>query len=408
MAAASPTSAKRTGQGASGSLAALILVVLVGMIGFGVFLPIFPFLALHLGATATEATIAMGAYSFGQLIASPFWGRLSDRIGRKPVLVVGLVGASASYCLLAHANSVEMLGLARLFGGLMAGNIGAAFAAATDLADDRTRARNMGLLGASFALGFIVGPAIGAALVGPEATAEGFRRVCFAAAAFAMLAAVGAFLFFRETLPAEARRSREAPRISRMKLLRERPALLQLILVTLLMITAQALMESTFGLWAGAALEWGPREVGWAFTGLGVMTVLLQGGGAGALARTLGEWRVMLVGLGLFAVGFVMLALARTPLHAAVTLGVLAIGAGMATPSLNSLIGAQSTEADRGVVMGINQSASALGRVLGPAVAGIIFDGLGHWAPFAIGAVILVGALALASATRAEKPSVAG
>ncbi len=162
----------------SASLAALIGVVLIGMTGFGVFLPIFPFLSLELGASPGATVIAMGAYSLGQLIASPFWGRLSDRVGRKPVLVAGLLGGVVSYLWLARAESVEEMGAARLFGGLMAGNVGAAFAAAADLADDKTRARNMGLLGAGVGFGFIVGPALGAFLIGDTPSRADFSQVC--------------------------------------------------------------------------------------------------------------------------------------------------------------------------------------------------------------------------------------
>ncbi len=161
----------------TGSMLVLAGVVLIGMTGFGVFLPIFPFLALDLGATPTATTIAMGAYSLGQLISSPLWGRLSDRVGRKPILIAGLIGGVASYVWIAHANTVYDLGAARLFGGLMAGNVGAAFAAAADLADDKTRARNMGLLGAAVGLGFIAGPAFGAFLIGGEPTRESFGPV---------------------------------------------------------------------------------------------------------------------------------------------------------------------------------------------------------------------------------------
>jgi len=197
------------------SLAALVGVVLIGMTGFGVFLPIFPFLALELGASPTATTIAMGCYSLGQLIASPLWGRLSDRIGRKPILIIGLLGGVASYLWLSRAETVIDLGAARLFGGLMAGNIGAAFAAAADLADDRTRARNMGLLGAAVGFGFIAGPALGAFLIGHEPNREAFAHVCLASAALAGVAALTAFLLFRETLPKEARRP-DAERTRRM------------------------------------------------------------------------------------------------------------------------------------------------------------------------------------------------
>lgn len=388
--------------GGRASLTALFLVVLTGMIGFGIFIPIFPFLALELGGSATEITIAMGAYSLGQLIAAPGWGRLSDHVGRKPVLIIGLTGAAISYIMLAHATSVEMMGLARLFGGLMAGNVGAAFAAATDLADDKTRTRNMGVLGAAFALGFIFGPAIGALIVGAEPDMAGYQRVCYAAAACATLAVVFASFFFRETLPKEHRRAREAPRIRRTALLLERPALAQFILITVLMISAQALMESTFGLWSDTELQWGPRETGLAFAALGLMTAGLQGGAAGRLGRVLGERRMLAIGLALFALGFAGMALARDAAVTAASLLLLAVGGGMATPALNSLVGGQAREEDRGVVMGLNQSASALGRVIGPAISGVIFDQLGHSAPFAIGAGVLACAclIVLAPAPR--------
>src|SRR5215470_13330448 len=185
----------------NGSLAALVGVVLIGMTGFGVFLPIFPFLALHLGASATATTIAMGCYSLGQFLASSWWGRLSDRIGRKPVLIIGLVGGAISYLMLSQARDIEMLAAARLFGGLMAGNVGAAFAAAADLADDRTRARNMGLLGAAVGLGFIAGPALGAAMIGHAPDDRSFAQVCLISAGLAGAAAVAALALFRESLP---------------------------------------------------------------------------------------------------------------------------------------------------------------------------------------------------------------
>ncbi|MES1158975.1 MAG: MFS transporter, partial [Terricaulis silvestris] len=257
------------------SLAALIGVVLVGMIGFGVFLPIFPFLALHLGGSPTVITIAMGAYSLGQLIAAPFWGRLSDRVGRKPILITGLLGGMISYLMLAHAHSVLELGGARLFGGLMAGNIGAAFAAAADLADERTRARNMGLLGAAVGLAFIAGPAFGAALIGHAPDTDGYVRVCYASAAFAGAAALGALLLFRETA---IKAPREQERTRRWALLKSRPALSRFVAIMFLMIAAQALMETTFGLWSHATLGWGPRDVGWTLAGLGFGAALLQGG----------------------------------------------------------------------------------------------------------------------------------
>ncbi len=385
----------------NGSLAALVGVVLIGMTGFGVFLPIFPFLALHLGASATATTIAMGCYSLGQFIASPFWGRLSDRVGRKPILIIGLVGNCVSYLILSQAHNIEMLAAARLFGGLMAGNVGAAFAAAADLADDKTRARNMGLLGAAVGLGFIAGPALGALMIGHAPDNQSFSQVCLISAGLAAMAALAAFTLFGESLPKEARRPLDLPRVRRTTLLLTRPTLQRFVGVMLVMITAQALMEATFGLWADATLQWGPRQVGYALAGLGVGSVLLQGGGAGAASRALGERTMLIVGLGLLVAGFAGMAVAHSETLLIVSLAVLVAGIGFATPALNALIAEQAAPEERGAVMGLSQSASALGRVLGPMCAGAIFDGFGHGAPFAAGAALMLVALFVATSERA-------
>jgi MFS transporter, DHA1 family, tetracycline resistance protein len=377
----------------AGSLMALVGVVLIGMTGFGVFLPIFPFLALELGATPTATTIAMGAYSFGQLISSPFWGRLSDRVGRKPILIAGLVGGVVSYLWIARAGSVEELGAARLFGGLMAGNVGAAFAAAADLADDKTRARNMGLLGAAVGFGFIAGPALGALLIGEVPTRGQFANVCLVSAALAGVAALAALLLFRESLPKDARRKDGEARPRRFAMLVSRPTLTRFVGVMFLAIAAQALMETTFGLWADAELGWGPREVGWTLAALGVGAVLLQGGGAGAAARLLGERITLLIGLAMFAAGFGGLAVSHHAATMAASLVALVIGIGLAMPALNSLIAVQASDSERGAVMGLSQSAGALGRVAGPLGAGALFDTLGTGAPFAVAAILVLAAL---------------
>lgn len=380
----------------SASLIALVGVVLISMTGFGVFLPIFPFLAMDVGASPTATTIAMGAYSLGQLISSPFWGRLSDRVGRKPILIAGLIGGVVSYLWLARAGSVEELGAARLFGGLMAGNVGAAFAAAADLADDKTRARNMGLLGAAVGVGFIAGPALGALLIGEEESRESFAFVCVMSALLAGLAALAAFLLFRESLPPEVRRKQGEPRVRRMVLLLSRPTLTRFIGVTFLVIAAQAMMETVFGLWAAETLQWGAREVGWILAGLGFGAVLLQGGGAGAASRILGERMTLLIGLALFAAGFGGMGVARDTAGLIAALSALVIGIGLATPALNALIAEQAAESERGAIMGLSQSASALGRVAGPLISGPLFDAFSPSTPFVAASLLILAALFVA------------
>jgi DHA1 family tetracycline resistance protein-like MFS transporter len=346
-----------------------------------------------LNATPTATTIAMGAYSFGQLISAPLWGRLSDIVGRKPNLIAGLIGGVVSYIWIAQAGSVYDLGAARLFGGLMAGNVGAAFAAAADLSDNKTRARNMGLLGAAVGFGFIAGPAVGAFLNGAAPSRESFALVCYVSAAMAAFAALAALPLFRETLAPSARAPAGQARRPNFALLSSRPALARFALVMLLMIAAQALMETTFGLWADAELNWGPREVGWTLAALGAGAVVLQGGGAGAASRLLGERITLLIGLALFAAGFGGLAVSHEVSTMAASLTALIIGIGLATPALNSLIAVQAEESERGAVMGLSQSASALGRVAGPLGAGALFDQLGSGAPFVAAALLILAAL---------------
>jgi MFS family permease len=387
----------------TGSMIALVGVVLIGMTGFGVFLPIFPFLALHLGGTATEATIAMGCYSLGQLVASPWWGRLSDRVGRKPILIIGLLGGMTSYLFLSQAHTIYELAGARLFGGLMAGNIGAAFASAADLAEEKTRARNMGLLGAAVGFAFICGPALGALLIGvgrPDAAA--FTKVCLVSAALAGAAALAAIALYRETLPKAARRAAHEPRPRRLKMLFTRPVLARFIAVMFIMIAAQAMLEATFGLWADATLHWGPRQVGWTLAGLGVGAVVLQGGGAGRASRMLGERVILLIGLAAMVAGFAAMAAAHGQAVLIAALAALVIGIGLTTPALNSLIAAQAGADERGAVMGISQSASACGRVAGPLSSGAIFDSFGHGAPFVTGAMLLLLALFVAQGEPAK------
>lgn len=378
------------------SLAALVGVVLIGMTGFGIFLPIFPFLALEVGASPTMATIAMGAYSFGQLVSSPFWGRLSDRVGRKPILIIGMIGSVISYLWLARAESVEELGAARLFGGLMAGNVGAAFAAAADLSDDKTRARNMGLLGAAVGLGFIAGPALGAFLIGQEESRQSFALVCIVSAALAGVAALATLVLFRESLEPNARHKQGDAHISRIALLRSRPVLVRFISVMFLVIAAQAMMETVFGLWADAELQWGAREVGWTLAGLGFGAALLQGGAAGRMARIIGERTTLLIGLALFAAGFGGMGVAGDAAALVAALTALVIGIGLATPALNALIAEQASEHERGAVMGLSQSASAMGRVAGPLISGPLFDFFSPGAPFIAASILMLAALFVA------------
>ncbi len=184
-----------------GRLGILFLVVFINLVGFGVILPVFPFFGSMVGASPTATTIAMAAYSLGQLIGAPLWGKVSDRIGRRPVLIWSLIGSLLSYFVMAVSHDIWTLGLARLFGGLMAGNIAAAFAYVGDMTDETSRPKAMGMIGAAFGLGFIFGPAIGGLIAGDTPNLEDFAQVCLAAAAITGVAAAAVWWKLPESLP---------------------------------------------------------------------------------------------------------------------------------------------------------------------------------------------------------------
>lgn len=390
-----------------GALFALFLVVFVSMTGFGLVVPIAPFFGLHLGASATEITFAIGAYSLAQLIAAPLWGRLSDRIGRRPVLIVSLLLTAGMYVALAHAGSILDVGLARFGAGLAAGNIGAGFAAAADISTNETRARAMGIVGAGFALGFIVGPAIGGFVAGADPGQMEFARVCYVACTLALVAAAVTYFLLAESRPANM-----PPRAAgQMRALLSRPVLFFLCLGSVLGVTGQAMVETTFGLWADVQLGWTPPVVGVTFGLLGLSAAVLQGAGAGPLARMFGAPRLLIGGYVLYLVGFCVLAAAGVAWLAIAGMALLGVGAGLIGPAIQTLVSLEASDDERGAVQGVYQSALALGRVFGPLLAGPLFDHLGASAPFAAGAVLSAGALALASvamSTRARREALSG
>lgn len=391
MSAAAPTAGR-------GRLLPLFLVVFVSLMGFGVVLPVFPFWGRDLGAAPAVITVALGAYSLGQFIGSPLWGRLSDRFGRRPVLVLSLAGGVLSYAWMAFATDIWSLGLARLFGGLMAGNIAVAFAYVGDVTSESERPKAMGLLGAAFGLGFIFGPAIGGLVAGSAPSLADFARVAWVAAAITALAALLVWWRLPESLSPERRSAvRDAGKgPSPREVLGAKPAVIALMLVALLVIGSAAMMETTFALFADDVLSWSPRDVGLAFGFIGIISAVIQGAGAAPLARRFGPRRVALGGICLYAIGLAGLALATGTVAVLVALAVTATGVGTFNPAYQTLVAATTDDLDRGLINGLTQGASAMGRIIGPAVSGSFYQGLGPSSPFLIGALLMAGALVVA------------
>ncbi len=385
-----------------GRLGVLFLVVFINLVGFGVILPVFPFFGSMVGASPAATTLAMAAYSLGQLVGAPMWGKVSDRIGRRPVLIGSLVGSLLSYLVMALSHDIWMLGLARLFGGLMAGNIAAAFAYVGDMTDEGSRPKAMGMIGAAFGLGFIFGPAIGGLIAGDTPNLEDFAQVCLVGAAITAVAAAAVWWKLPESLTADRRAAVRAasapPRTS--AVLKEKPVIWALMALTLLVIGSAAMMETTFAFFARDRFAWGPRDVGLAFGLVGIIAATLQGGFAAPLNRRFGGGTVLVAGVLVYAVGLGTMGIATGSTMLLVTLGTTAGAVGLFNPAYQTLVAAESDDSDRGLVNGLTQGASSLGRVIGPGVSGSVYQNFGQGAPFTAGALIMVVALILAIGVR--------
>ena len=379
------------------ALAVLFAVVFINLVGFGLVVPLLPFFGQSLDAQAWQIALMFSAYSLGQFFAEPFWGRLSDRIGRRPVLLITVAANAVGYLMLAFAPNIWAAIAIRLFTGLGAGNISTVQGYVADVTPPDKRAGRMGLIGAAFGLGFIVGPGLGGVLVHEELGRLGYQLPIFVAAALAALAAVGVIVFLKES---RVRATAETPPPQRFLAGLHQafadPVVSRVLLVTLIYMAGFSGMESTFGLWAEARYGWGAREVGLAFMAVGVVSVIGQALIAGRLARRFGEARVLAFGCLLFGAGLVGQVLSPSQTLVPVIMAFGALGMALTMPNVSALI-SRSVEPDRqGAMLGLNMATSSIARIFGPIVAGAIFSGVGHDWPFLIGAMLTVPAAVMA------------
>jgi DHA1 family tetracycline resistance protein-like MFS transporter len=378
--------------------------MLSGM-GFGLVLPAFLFFAGNLGASPTIAATIIGTYSIGQFISTPIWGRMSDRFGRKPMLLLSMAGLTLSYLLLASAESLWVLALARAMNGLMSGNLAVAMAYVSDITPVEKRAQGMGYVGGSISLGFIVGPMIGGLLGGADAQSASLFLPGLAAASICAVTFI-ATLFLKESLPPEkrvgARTDGKPGGFGAAKQVLRRPILARLVMLGFLVYFAMALFETIMPLWAQARFEWGPREVGYSFTYLGLVVAIVQGVLVGRLAPRFGETRLVMAGLGAYAFGLTVMT--QVPVWPLMMFGITftAGGGALVITSMSSLVSAQAAEDERGLVLGVFNSGSWMGRAGGPPVSGLLFEGVGVQAPLYAAAIIMFPCLLMVALIRAR------
>ena len=361
----------------SGSpLLVIFLTVFIDLIGFGICLPLLPKYAERYGAQGWQIGAAMGVYSLMQLVFAPWWGQLSDRIGRRPVLLVsnfgsiiayGLFGLSASY--IGDTGFWILIG-SRIFAGICGANLSVASAYIADVTTPEKRSKGMGLIGMAFGLGFILGPVIGSqsfkhfGLAGPGAVAAGICALNFL---------LGCFI-----LP-ETRKKDAAPAIRRPRFAQIRHVLGMkevgfLIGIYFLGTFAFTAFESTLPLLLDTKLHYDEEHVGYVFAFCGIMAAMVQGGGIGRLVKSFGERRLIGASLLVVAVSLVLMPLANSLPTMLAALAVFAIGSGINRAPTMGLISQLSPADEQGTTLGVAQSAGTLARVLGPTVATTLYD----------------------------------
>ncbi|MEA2603346.1 MAG: transporter, family, tetracycline resistance protein [Acidobacteriota bacterium] len=371
----------------------VFLTILLDLIGFGMILPLLPFYAQRFHATPVQIGLLFTSYSLTQLLFAPLLGRLSDRVGRRPVLLASITGSVAAYLLFAFAPSYAVLLLARSLSGLAAANYAIAQAYMADVSAPEERSKAMGLVGAAFGLGFVLGPALGGILahLGP-------RAVPLTAAMFSGANLLVAFFGLPESLSPEVRgRAVRGSWLgwSDLRIVWRDSPLRGLMLLFFLVMFCFSMMEATLALFCQQRFGFGVRQTSWLFVFVGVILVIVQGGLLGRLVKRYGERSLILSGIVLMAVGLAILPLSHLWVLL-VSLGLLAVGQGVHNPSSLGLLSRLTDESSQGSTIGLSRSFGALARALGPAAGTFLFAAAGAAWPFWAAGGLMVVALFIA------------
>lgn len=372
-------------------LVIIFLTVFIDLLGFGIIIPLLPFYAERFGATAFTVGLISTSFSLMQFVWSPLWGRLSDRVGRRPIILLGLAGSCASYLMLALADSLPLLFAARILGGIAGANIPTAQAYIADITTTENRAKGMGMVGAAFGLGFIFGPAIGGLLsrFGPSTPMWVASALC------------GANLLAAWWLLPESHTTRDEarPALGRLEALRRAlgDSRLTVLLALYFLVTAAfSGFESTFALFSERRFGFTVGTLGYLFAFAGVTTAVVQGALVGRAVNRLGEARLIPLGMTAIAVGLLLIPAAGSVPMLLLAVATLSAGSGFNGPSLSSMVSKLTHPDDQGGMLGLASSLSSLGRVVGPAWGGWLFDHYGIGAPYVSSALILLMSVGVA------------
>jgi DHA1 family tetracycline resistance protein-like MFS transporter len=386
--------------GSGAALYTLLSVMFINLVGFGIVVPLLPFYAKSFNAPPWQIALVFSAYAIGSFFGEPFWGRLSDRIGRKPILLSTVSGNCLCYLGLALAPNVYVAFAVRLLGGMASGNNAVVQGYIADVSKPDERAGRMSLLGAAYNIGFIVGPALGGLLANPSAGHAGFGLPLFICSGLSAICATAIFFFVPESRARREHFGQGPSRWAVLGSLLRHPVIARLMAVTFLAGCAFNGIEYVFGLWTQARFAWGPQQVGGAFAVTGVVAAINQIALTGKLSRKFGEAQMLSAGMVLTMLFTLLQAFSTNAVLVVTCLAIAAFGQSVAWPNVGALISRNVDWSHQGQYQGLNNAVGALSRLVGPSIAALAFSGLSVDAPFYVAAALVLPAIFLAWSAR--------
>ncbi|MEI6690303.1 MAG: MFS transporter [bacterium] len=372
------------------ALFTIFLVVLIDLLGFGIILPLLPYIAEQYSASPLQIGLLAASYSFFQFIAGPILGRLSDRYGRKKLLVISQFGSVLGYIMLGLANSLPLLFLSRIIDGITGGNISIAQAYVADVTTKENRAKAMGMIGAAFGLGFMLGPAIGGYL-----SRFGYFVPAYFAAAIGLVTTFMTAFVLKETvnLRDAAKNPKSALTLERFREVFQIHPMGLLIVVYFLVNLGFSVMQGVYALWSQKQFGWGPTQVGSLFAFIGIMSIIAQLKILPWFLKNFGERMSLKMALPLMAIGFLLIPISTIFGGLAVHLLAnvfISLGNSLSNPTITAIASENVPKEEYGGTLGILQSAASVGRIGGPILGGWLFTMLGVDSPFVVSAILFV------------------
>lgn len=378
------------------ALPILLFIALIGLIGFGAVIPLLPFYGAIFDAPAWQVTLLFSVFSVGQFFGELTWGRLSDRYGRKPVLMTAMLGAGAMFLAFAYAPNLWIAILLRGACGLFAGNMSVVQGYIADISTRETMRGRLAMMSTVFSVGFVVGPVLGGLLAHPEVGAAGVRPPIFAAAGLYLAASIGVAVFLRESRGRSHRAGAPVKQVAALRLAWSEPVIRKLLLLSLLSFSAFSLVMPSMGLWGQVRFGWTPADIG---------VLMSVSAGAGAVGQWVySRWcakrvpELATIGGGLLVAGvfYAGIVLSPSAVIACVLLSAAMVAQTVTQPATAGMVSHRSPASHQGAILGAYMAVTALGRVSGPLIAGAALSAFGLGGPFPTAGVLLLPAVWLA------------